>query len=418
MIRQYVGARYVPKFASPTEWKSGTSYEALTIVTYNNASYTSKVPVPPTVGNPADNPDYWALTGNYNAQVEEYRQTVELYKGEIDELSALSKEARALIKPKNYKILFCGDSYDVSNAKTLATRLADKLGCSVTDISVSGRGIGAGLRYANLLSEFTSGKTADELSQFTHIIIEGGANDFGVSSNDIISGANAIKIETDKFKNAKVYLAYVGSSIPSLVTDPVWTSRATYANMRGTYGFWNNVSILIGAKFMSTAINWADNTHFQSDYIHPNDSGMNCITDAIIMELLNSSYIGYYENSSIKGGTLSSVTAAGITRSAFSNTLHLVIDGDVSFTTTGANEVDIGTLETPIIPGRECSTYCTSTIKLSNGKIIAGLTRIYLTNDNKLKLQLLNINSDGTNYENYDITYIGGINIFMTIPLY
>ena len=77
MIRQYVGARYVPKFASPVEWASGTSYEALTIVTFNNASYTSKVPVPPTVGDPANNPQYWALTGNYNAQVEQYRQETE-----------------------------------------------------------------------------------------------------------------------------------------------------------------------------------------------------------------------------------------------------------------------------------------------------------------------------------------------------
>ena len=77
MVRQYVGARYVPKFANPVEWAANTSYEALTIVTFNNASYTSKVPVPPTVGNPADNPDYWALTGNYNAQVEQYRQETE-----------------------------------------------------------------------------------------------------------------------------------------------------------------------------------------------------------------------------------------------------------------------------------------------------------------------------------------------------
>lgn len=74
MVKQYVGARYVPKFASPVEWAADTSYEALTIVTFNNASYTSKVPVPPTIGNPANNPQYWALTGNYNAQVEQYRQ--------------------------------------------------------------------------------------------------------------------------------------------------------------------------------------------------------------------------------------------------------------------------------------------------------------------------------------------------------
>ena len=77
MVKHYVGARYVPKFASPVEWTANTSYEALTIVTFNNASYTSKVPVPPTVGNPANNPQYWALTGNYNAQVEQYRQETE-----------------------------------------------------------------------------------------------------------------------------------------------------------------------------------------------------------------------------------------------------------------------------------------------------------------------------------------------------
>lgn len=87
MVKQYVGARYVPKFASPVEWAPSTSYEALTIVTFNNASYTSKVPVPPTVGNPANNPQYWALTGNYNAQVEQYRQEVSENNDKITELT-------------------------------------------------------------------------------------------------------------------------------------------------------------------------------------------------------------------------------------------------------------------------------------------------------------------------------------------
>ena len=76
-IRNYVGARYVPKFANPVEWQANTSYEAMVIVTYNNSSYTSKIPVPPTIGNPAENSTYWALTGNYNAQVEQYRQETE-----------------------------------------------------------------------------------------------------------------------------------------------------------------------------------------------------------------------------------------------------------------------------------------------------------------------------------------------------
>lgn len=86
-VRQYVGARYVPKFADPVVWQSGMSYEALTIVTYNNSSYTSKLSVPATVGNPADNDTYWALTGNYNAQVEAYREITENLQSEFNNLT-------------------------------------------------------------------------------------------------------------------------------------------------------------------------------------------------------------------------------------------------------------------------------------------------------------------------------------------
>lgn len=73
---QYIGARYVPKFytnsavPSSYDWEAGVGYEPLTIVTYNDDTYTSKVPVPPEVGSPADNPDYWAKTGNYNAAMQ------------------------------------------------------------------------------------------------------------------------------------------------------------------------------------------------------------------------------------------------------------------------------------------------------------------------------------------------------------
>lgn len=82
-VRQYVGARYTPKFYQnsqnplSSEWEGNKAYEALTIVTYNNSSYTSKIPVPAGIGNPAQNPTYWVVTGNYNAQIEQYRQVTE-----------------------------------------------------------------------------------------------------------------------------------------------------------------------------------------------------------------------------------------------------------------------------------------------------------------------------------------------------
>lgn len=68
--RQYVGARYVPKIMG--EWNKALQYEALCVVTYMGNSFTSKVPVPANVE--INNTDYWVNTGNYNAQVEEYRK--------------------------------------------------------------------------------------------------------------------------------------------------------------------------------------------------------------------------------------------------------------------------------------------------------------------------------------------------------
>lgn len=74
---QYIGSRYVPIFADPAEWNSARTYEPLTIVLNEGNSYTSRQFVP--VGVQLTNTDYWLETGNYNAQVEAYRQEVLLY---------------------------------------------------------------------------------------------------------------------------------------------------------------------------------------------------------------------------------------------------------------------------------------------------------------------------------------------------
>ena len=70
--RQYVGARYVPTFGRKGEdniqWDNTKPYEPLTIVLYQGNSYTSRTYVP--VGVEIDNTDYWALTGDFNAQIE------------------------------------------------------------------------------------------------------------------------------------------------------------------------------------------------------------------------------------------------------------------------------------------------------------------------------------------------------------
>ena len=69
---KYVGHRYVPKIEG--EWDKTKSYESLTVVLYQGASYTSRQNVP--VGVEITNEEFWVLTGNYNAQIEQYRQDV------------------------------------------------------------------------------------------------------------------------------------------------------------------------------------------------------------------------------------------------------------------------------------------------------------------------------------------------------
>lgn len=70
--KQYIGARYVPLFANPIDWDKTKTYEPLTIVYYQGNSYTSRQSVP--AGVDITNTTYWALTGNYNAQIEQYRK--------------------------------------------------------------------------------------------------------------------------------------------------------------------------------------------------------------------------------------------------------------------------------------------------------------------------------------------------------
>lgn len=71
-LNTYIGARYVPKIEG--EWTSTVAYEPLSVVLWQGNSYTSVCAVP--VGVDINDENYWVISGNYNAQVEQYRQEV------------------------------------------------------------------------------------------------------------------------------------------------------------------------------------------------------------------------------------------------------------------------------------------------------------------------------------------------------
>ena len=83
-VTQYIGARYVPVFADPLEWSDQIEYEPLTVVSHQGNSFTSRQFVPKGVD--INDESFWASTGNYNAQIEQYRQEVAAFDVRITEV--------------------------------------------------------------------------------------------------------------------------------------------------------------------------------------------------------------------------------------------------------------------------------------------------------------------------------------------
>ena len=84
-VREYIGSRYVPVLAKPLEWDNQREYEPLTIVTYQGNSYTSAQYVPTNID--ITNTEYWLLSANYNAQVEQYRKEVQTLSEDVKNIT-------------------------------------------------------------------------------------------------------------------------------------------------------------------------------------------------------------------------------------------------------------------------------------------------------------------------------------------
>lgn len=168
---QYIGARYVPLFAEPIEWDRNKQYEPLTIVCHNGNSYTSRQFVP--TGIEITNEAFWALTGNYNAQVEKYRKEVAAYDGRItaaqtDATNALSlaKTNESDIAANDAELAGTADSglkKMIESESSRATNSEDSLRASVNELSNEIQyHVGAEYNYKTINSALTACLSADK----------------------------------------------------------------------------------------------------------------------------------------------------------------------------------------------------------------------------------------------------------------
>lgn len=213
----YVGNRYVPVFANPVEWDNLREYESLTMVTYNGTCYTSRKRVP--AGVELSNTDYWVVTGNYNAQVEEYRQEVRALQSDVD---GIAEEVDTLNLTINRRFVLIGDSYIVGGPNAGGTNYGwgyyfkQKSGLSDSDCHIYGVG-GSGFvgtstpTFLGFLNN--SASDVSNHDTVTDVVFAGGYNDRNATANELSSAIpTAIARANELYPNATVWVGMVGYS--------------------------------------------------------------------------------------------------------------------------------------------------------------------------------------------------------------
>lgn len=298
--RQYIGARYVPKFFDnngSAEWVKGIAYEPLTIVTYLNNSFTSKKPVPSNIGNPADNSAYWVNTANFNAQLEDYKNAVSNLDKELTnyetktnaDIANIEKKLNPIISTKY--ALWIGDSYVEANSlddnkyMRFSTIVSSKLGVTELNYGKGGTGYAVGTETTKYLGQLTTAynENKDKINDIRYVFICGGRND--------ANGATATWSYAQM--QAEIYptFAYAINNFPNakVVCIPMMYS-ASNLNKWETNWYWGVINCSVSETNMVILANAYMILHGRydlilADNVHPNVAGHSVIATSILSAL-------------------------------------------------------------------------------------------------------------------------------------
>lgn len=425
-VTQYIGARYVPKFFEnsngTSEWTANTAYEALTIVTRNGNSYTSKIPVPASVGAPEDNANYWVSTGLYNAQVQQLQDNIETVQENLDDEETARTDADTSLSNRisilesgttlKRRYILIGDSYGrgvvgpgggLVNGWTYYFK--QFLGLSDDDCFINcadGAGF-IGLQTTTFLDLINSANATNP-NTITDIVIAGGRNDLDASSSALRTAIGTF-YSTAKtlYPNAILSLCFCGCywDRSNNNHDKLINTRAIYAqDMR----YKNLPQAATYMSFMSASVGGTDTTHF-------NEEGYKALGRWIA-----TCAVGGKPELEVPYAAYPVTPAEGITVSG--GLTGRVYDGDFIWNNTGnfnfifasgygnisgGTSIEIGELPAPFYGGYSawsCSVPVTLNIKERAGGFILGHGAIQIRNK-KVYLFIGNGNPNGGGYQTF-----------------
>lgn len=343
-VRQYVGARYVPVFADPLEWSGAQGYEPLTIVIYQGNSYTSVQSVP--AGIDIANTGYWAQTGNYNAQIEAYRQEVLAYDrriaGNADAIAAETRareagmakamsdieaetEARiagdkevaqdlgqliAQVNQQNILSLYegkncvwVGDSFTTGVGASPVEKRVSTVFCNAMGMHEYNYGVGASgwiwgtssnEPYIAQVQNAYNAMTAEQRENTAMVVLPGTSTDVSHSSGGKEIGAAAVQCAqkaSQLFPKAVVYV------IPMIWDKALFTYTAYDATVEICDQI--NKAAIPRVKMDEDSYTWLLGRYdfYTSDNVHPNNTGYAVWAAKMISSILGSANTAGYINS-------------------------------------------------------------------------------------------------------------------------
>lgn len=350
-VREYIGARYVPVFANPPEWDDTRGYEPLTIVLHKGNSFTSTQYVP--TGIDINDTKYWAETGNWNAQIEAYREEVLRFDGRITQntegikanTAAIASEATAranadmetrklitaeetartaadtelrsdlnaaiaamnqqtilsLYKGKN--CVWVGDSFTTGvgadpTSKRVSTVFCNAMGMTEFNYGVGASGwiwgTAANKPYITQVQNAYDAMTEEQRKNTAMVVLPGTSTDVSHGSSSKQIGAAAVlcaKKASTLFPNAVIYV------IPMIWDKALFTITAYDTTVEICDQI--NKAAIPRVKMDEDSYTWLLGRHefYTSDNVHPNNNGYAVWAAKMISSLLGSANTAGYINS-------------------------------------------------------------------------------------------------------------------------
>lgn len=417
-VREYVGARYVPVFANPPEWNDTRGYEPLTIVLHQGNSFTSTQYVPSGVD--ISNTKYWLQTGNWNAQIEAYREEVLRFDGRItqnadgikantaaiaDEATARANADTALqqlieseeaarkaadtelhqnlsdviatVKQQNilslYKGKNCvwvGDSFTTGVGADPKTKRVSTVFCNAMGMTEFNYGVGAtgwiwgttsNTPYITQVQNAYDAMSQEQRENTAMVVLPGTSTDVSHGSTSKQIGAAATlcaKKASELFPNAVIY-----------VIPMIWDKALfTYTAYDATVEICDQISkaAIPRVKMDEDSYTWLLGRYdlYSSDNVHPNNNGYAVWAAKMVSSTLGSANTAGYINS------FTSSFGKWDKKTYYLKNGFVFLPGyKITGVSDAGGDVNIGTLPNNIIPA-----YNQTTVLSSGGEAVGYVT--------------------------------------------